>query len=143
MVAFSREARKDMDATIAAYATMHKDNSGSSHGSSLLVDLLACQPGDGYRQDHPRDAEGWRLQHEAETPWKTDGWTVERRCLGTWVREASKKMVPATTSELNSCLQTCGQDGCSTCNPTPTMTCTAGTCNLQSTRCVVHKTGRY
>ena len=25
-------------------------------------------------QDHPTGAEGWRLQHDGQTPWKTDVW---------------------------------------------------------------------
>ena len=43
VVAASREARKTSSATIEAYATMQKYNSGFFHGRSLLVDLLACK----------------------------------------------------------------------------------------------------
>ena len=34
------------------------------------------------RSRSPEDAESWRLQHEPQTPWKTDVCGVERRSLG-------------------------------------------------------------
>ena len=43
-----------------------------------------------------------------------------------WEREHLRKVVPAehaqTTSESKSCLQRCGQEGCSRCNRKPTLT---------------------
>ena len=61
------------------------------------------------------------IQHEAETSWKTNVWIVERRGLGQRCKKHPEKVLPAehttTTSELNSCLQTCGQEGRSRCSP--------------------------
>ena len=46
---------------------------------------------------------------------------VATNCLGTWLRDASKNVVPAehtpNTSEWKSSLQTSGQEGWSRCNP--------------------------
>ena len=125
-----REAWDCYDASVAAtaataaYANDAQYISGVFHGSSLSVDLLECEASDGHCgcvplvhdaqcQDHAKMQMVGDSKHEAETPWKTDVWAVERRVLGAQVRETYQKVVPAehtpTTSESKSCLQPCGK----------------------------------
>ena len=134
MVAASREAGQTASATTAACATVH--NTTMDHfvavycwwifrmsafrWFSWLCYTCACTC-----SRSPEDAKGRRLQHEAQTPWKTDVWAVERRSLGAELRETSKTWCPqsTTTSRQTSCLQTCGQEACGRCDTAPTMTC--------------------
>ena len=92
-------------ASAAAYATMHNvtvDPFTADHCWWIFWHE---------RSRSPKGAEGCRLHHEVQ---KTDVWLWSDEVLGTWVREASKKVVPAvhtpTTSELKSCLQTCWKE---------------------------------
>ena len=133
MVAASTEAGQTARTTTAACATMHNTTMDHSvavycwwifHMSafrwfSWLCSTCACTC-----SRSPKDAEGWRLQHAAQTLWKTDFWAVERRSLGAESRETSKTWCPqsTTTSEQTFCLQTCGQEACCRCNTAPTMT---------------------
>ena len=96
---------KDIERNDCSVCDDAQHNRGSFQGRTLLVDLLACEPGDGslgcvqfvraQGQGHPKVQKVRDISTNADTLGVGRLGCGATKLLGSWVREASQKVVPA------------------------------------------------